>query len=108
MRRIPMLAVLAMLVMLGACNDASRFSPESWRQADPLERHLFVDDLISRRLLIGKNSREINEMLGGGYREGSSTTWNIGVDPKSGRPQVLRVDFSNGVAVRAAVQRSGE
>ena len=103
-----MLALLAVLVMLGACNDASRFSPEGWRQTDPLQRHVYVDDLISRRLLIGKSNREIYEMLGGGYREGDSMTWNIGADPKSGRTQMLRVDFANGVAVRASVQRSGE
>ncbi|NUS61893.1 MAG: hypothetical protein HOQ01_13175 [Lysobacter sp.] len=108
MRRIPMLALFAVVMLLSACNDGSRFTAESWRQADPLERHVFVNDLISRRVLIGKPRREVDMMLGGGYRQADYTTWNIGADPKSGRQQTLRVDFSKDVAVRASVQRAGE
>lgn len=103
MRRI---LVLAVLLMLAACNDGSRFTAESWRQTDPLERHVFVSDLVSRRVLIGKSRREVEGMLGAGYRQLDSTSWNIGANPESGRPQMLRVDFSRGVAVRASVQRT--
>jgi hypothetical protein len=103
-----MLPVFAVAMLLSACNDGSRFTSESWRQADPLERHVFVADLISRRVLIGKSSREIYEMLGGGYRQGDSMTWNVGADPKSGRQQALRVDFSRDVVVNVSVQNAGE
>lgn len=97
MRRIPM---LALLVLLAACSDARRFTPEGWRQADPLDRHVYVGDLISRHLLIGKPRREVELMLGPGYKEGDRTSWNVGVDDE-GKVQVLQVDFGGGLAIRA-------
>ena len=101
MRRIPM---LALLVLLAACSDARRFTPEGWRQADPLDRHVYVGDLISRHLLIGKPRREVERLLGPGYKEGDRTSWNVGVNDQTGKPQVLQVDFGGGVATRATLR----
>ena len=102
MRRI---LLIALFVLLSACNDGSRFTPEAWRQADAMERHQFTADLLGRRLLIGKNRHEIDRMLGLGYRQADSSTWKVGADPKTQRLEVLRVDFKDEIAVRAELQR---
>jgi hypothetical protein len=96
--------MLALLMLLAACSDARRFTPEGWRQADPLDRHVYVGDLISRHLLIGKPRREVERLLGPGYKEGGSTSWNVGVNDQTGKAQVLQVDFSGDVAVRATLR----
>src|SRR4051812_32710797 len=95
------LQVLA-VVLLGACSDGRRFSPEAWRQEDQFERTAFTSDLIARRLLIGKQWHEVNAMLGQGRALGpEASTWNVGMDKETGEAIVLEVDFRDGFATRA-------
>ena len=103
MRRL--LFVVLLPILLAACGDERRFSPEAWAQTDPMERSAFTGDLISRRLLIGKSWTEVLGMLGSA-REFStdSATWVVGVDERN-RPMVLQVDFQDRKAIRARVHR---
>ena len=94
------------LLLLAACSDGRRFSPEAWRAEDPLRRNTLTSDLLARRLLIGKGEGEVYEMLGPSRSFGRDTaTWNIGVDAQTGAQMVLQVDFRDGVATQAAVHR---
>jgi hypothetical protein len=98
--------LLLSLLVLAACSDGRRFSPEAWRAEDPLRRNTFTADLLGRRLLIGKGQGEVYAMLGPSRTFGQDTaSWNIGVDPQTGAPMVLQVDFRDGVATQATVHR---
>lgn len=106
MRRFLLMLVQTMLLLtvLSACSDGRRFTPEAWRQEDQFKRSDFTADLISRRLLIGKQWHEVNEMLGPGRALGTdASTWNVGLDKKTGAPVVLQVDFRDGFATRVTV-----
>ncbi len=98
--------LLLALMLLAACSDGRRFSPEAWAQEDRFDRHVFTSDLIARRLLIGKGWGEVHHMLGQGRTLGQeASTWDVGVDADTGAPIVLQVDFKDGVATHAAVHR---
>ena len=98
--------LILFLMLLVACTDGRRFSPEAWRQEDQFQRDVFTADLIGRRLLIGKRWHEVNQMLGPGRTFGREySTWNVGLDAETGAPIVLQVDFRDGIATRAAVHR---
>ncbi|MGO4551904.1 hypothetical protein AB4059_12480 [Lysobacter sp. 2RAF19] len=94
------------LLLLAACSDARRFSPEAWAQEDRFQRQAFTSDLIARRLLIGKGWGEVQHMLGPGRTRGHEMcTWDVGLDEDTGAPIVLQVDFKDDVATRASVHR---
>ena len=96
--------ILALMLSLAACTGGDRrFTAEAWRQADPLDRGVFVDDLVARRLLVGKSRIDVIRMLGSGYAAGDTMTWNVGTD-ESGRPRLLQVEFRDGVAYRASAR----
>lgn len=63
------LAVLVLIILivnfsLNAWCSSLSFSPDIWKKTEEAQRYLFVDDLLNRRLLIGKNRAEVVEMLG--------------------------------------------
>src|SRR6476660_9650302 len=62
------------LLLLSACSDGRRFSPEAWAQEDRFQRQAFTSDLIARRLLIGKGWSEVQNMLGPGRTRGTEVS----------------------------------
>jgi len=98
--------LLLALLLLSACSDGRRFSPEAWAQEDRFQRQEFTSDLIARRLLIGKGWGEVQHMLGPGRTRGKEvSTWDVGIDEKTGAPIVLQVDFKDDIATHASVHR---
>lgn len=69
MKMTKLLVMLGMLACISACSDQNywphtTFSPESWKNTSESERYIFVNDLLQRQLLLGKNKAQIIELLG--------------------------------------------
>jgi hypothetical protein len=92
-----------LLLPLAACTQGDRrFTSESWRATDPLQRSVFVDDLVARRVLVGKQQRDVYAMLGApDYRGAEFSTWTVGTRADGGQVLILQVDFREGTAIKA-------
>lgn len=54
----------------------SRFSSQAWKLAAPKDRYSFVKDLIASSALVGKDAKEVEEMLGvPSYRAPGDNYW---------------------------------
>ncbi len=92
------------------------FTSEAWkshgervRHGDrvPPERYLFSQDLIKRKVLIGKTKDEVIELLGPGGETGDVLVYNLGFVPGHGvDPDVLEVYFENGIVVEVKQRRT--
>src|SRR5687768_3217489 len=100
MRCIPIFLVV--LFLLGCGGNQREFTPEEWLKTDEYGRHVFVGDLIASERLIGRDSGEVEQMLGTPtYR--SKQYWTYVVD--KGGPfagvKILHIEFDDDVVVDA-------
>lgn len=84
-----------------------------WRQMHgdnvPPERYRYSEDLIERKLLLGKTKEEVVTMLGEpeGYITETQISYDLGFVPGHGiDPDFLYVFFENGIVVRVEQRRT--
>lgn len=92
------------------------FTTEAWKATGwqkihgdnvPPTRFEFSEDLIERKILIGKTKDEVLEMLGEGFEAGDTISYDLGFVPGHGiDPDFLTVYFENGVVVNVTQRRS--
>lgn len=56
--------VCTAFALLMACAKNEPFQAAAWKHTSEMDRHVFVDDLVERQLLIGETAEEVKEMLG--------------------------------------------
>lgn len=92
------------------------FTTEAWQATGwsekhgdnlPPTRYKYSQDLIERRLLVGKTKAEVIEMLGEGYETPDRISNDLGFVPGHGiDPDFLEVYFENGVVIKVEQRRS--
>lgn len=92
-------SLIASFIFFVSNYPKKQFDESAWK-LDKEIRYEMTDDLIGRKLLIGKTKEEVKRILGGEYFEYSEDHWayDVGFVPSLGGidPDVLDVYFKNG------------
>ena len=59
----PLLAI-ALVCLLAACGNNKSFDATAWQQGDPRKRGSMAEDLVKRKLLLGRPAEEVQRLLG--------------------------------------------
>lgn len=79
------------------------FEQRSWASTPQEERYVFINDLVDKKLLIGKSRAEVISLLGE-PRAGDVASCDYLVDEGVWDPIVLRIEFDADRVVRVTIR----
>lgn len=100
-------AIIMAAALIASCSgDRETFSSKAWVDSSEANRHKFVDDLVSRKMLLGKSESEVESMLGPpSYR--AEKYWTYVISEKSqgfNAIGLLQVNFEANAVVSVSVR----
>lgn len=103
--------LILFLVLMSSCKFVYKrpFNKEEWNE-NPKERYKMVDDLVKSKILIGKNKKEIKEVLSSDckYCDKNSNYWMYylgeGFNKKDFKWKVLDIEFKNEKVINITVR----